>query len=61
VQTIFWGQFVSEAGVLPDLCGGGVLYRFEVYSIGVSTRSSPALEEGFFVKKKIKKIGLSIY
>jgi hypothetical protein len=54
VQTIFWGQPADEVGVLPDPCGGGALYGFEVYLIGVGTRSDPALK-GFLVIKKKKR------
>jgi hypothetical protein len=35
VQTIFWGQFADEVGVLLDSCRGGALHKSEVYSTGV--------------------------
>jgi hypothetical protein len=34
VQKILWGQPAGEAGVLPDLCGGGVLHRSKVFPTG---------------------------
>jgi hypothetical protein len=54
VQTIPWGQPVDEAGVLPDLCGGGALHESEVYLTRVSTLSGCTLE-GFLVIEKKKK------
>jgi hypothetical protein len=54
VQTSLWSQFAGEARVLPNLCGGGALYEFEVYLTGVSTQSGLALE-GFLVIKKEKE------
>jgi hypothetical protein len=53
VQTIPWGQPVDEAGVLPDLCGGGALHESEVYLTRVSTLSGCTLE-GFLVIEKKK-------
>jgi hypothetical protein len=44
VQTIFWGQPAGEVGVLPDLCGDGVLHESEVYLTWVDIRSDPALK-----------------
>jgi hypothetical protein len=55
VQTIPWGQLVGEARVLPNPCGGGALYEFEVYLTGVGTRSGPALKGFLVIKKKCLK------
>jgi hypothetical protein len=43
VQTIFWGQPASKAGVLSDPCGMGALHGFEVYPTRVGIRSGLAL------------------
>jgi hypothetical protein len=39
VQTIPLSQFASEAGVLPDPCGGGASHGYEVYPTGVAIQS----------------------
>jgi hypothetical protein len=46
VQTILWGQLVSEAEVLSDPCGGGTLHGSKVYLTVVGIRTDPALEVG---------------
>jgi hypothetical protein len=52
MQIIPWGKLAGKAGVLPDSCGGGALHEFEVYSIGMGTRSDTAFG-GFLIIKKI--------
>ena len=55
MQTIFWGQPVDEAGVLPDPCGGGALHESEVHLTRVSTLSGCTLEGFLVIEKKKKK------
>jgi hypothetical protein len=43
MQTILWGQPASEAGLLPDSCGGGAMHRSEVYPTRMGVRNSSAL------------------
>jgi hypothetical protein len=52
VQPIPWGRLVGESGILSNLCEGNALYGSEVYPVEVGTRSYPALEGFFFIKKK---------
>jgi hypothetical protein len=47
-----WGQLVGDSGILSNLCEGNALYGSEVYPVEVGTRSYPALEGFFFIKKK---------
>jgi hypothetical protein len=42
----------NSLGPLPDLCGWGALHRFEVYLVGVGTRSGFALKGSSLSKKK---------
>ena len=49
------GQLAGEVRVLLDSCGGSALHGSEVYPIGVSIRSGPALN-GFLVTNSLSLI-----